>query len=289
MKEQASTATSISHPLFMAPFTPEELKHAIKKLLPDKSPGPSGITNRMRQDGEIQFQGLILIFFNGLWKFHTQPSDWQRSLLQPIYKGHNKDKTDPASYRGIYLNDTLAKLFEGLLIARLTTHTELPNTLTDSQLGTKPDTQTHDAIYSLFTIIQQNKYALDKPTYVAFVDYSTAYPSVHRDGLSSTLLKNDIRGNMWYHFRARFDKLSSEFSTLAFPHATQSTSSENCLKGVVLVRHFLEYLLLILFTNSEPNFLSQISCGYLPWTALAQPTHPQSIHYTHLDWRTTLC
>jgi len=42
---------------------------------------------------------------------------------------------------------------------------------------------------------------------VAFVDYSTAYPSVHRDGLSSTLLKNDIRGNMWYHLRARFDKI----------------------------------------------------------------------------------
>jgi len=42
---------------------------------------------------------------------------------------------------------------------------------------------------------------------VAFVDYSTAYPSVHRDGLSSTLLKKDIRGYMWYHLRARFDKI----------------------------------------------------------------------------------
>jgi len=42
---------------------------------------------------------------------------------------------------------------------------------------------------------------------VAFVDYSTAYPSVHRDGLSSTLLKNDIQSNMWYHLRARFDKI----------------------------------------------------------------------------------
>ena len=113
----------------------------------------------------------------------------------------------PASYRGIFLNDTLAKLFEGLLIARPTTHTELLNTLTDSQLGTKPDTQTHDAIYSLFAIIQHNKYTLDKPTFVAFVDYSTAYPSVHRDGISSNLLKNDIRGNMWYHLRARYDKI----------------------------------------------------------------------------------
>ena len=79
------------------------------------------------------------------------------------------------------------------MIARLTTQTEL----TFNQLGTKSDTQTHDAIYSLFAIMQHNKYTLDKPTYAAFVDYSTAYPSVHRYGLSSTLLKTDIRGNMW--------------------------------------------------------------------------------------------
>jgi len=158
------------------------------------------ITNRMLQAGDTDFQGLILIFFNGLWEFHTQPSDWQLSLLQPIYKGHNKDKTDPASYRGIYLNDTLAKLFEDLLISRLTTHTELLNTVTYNQLGTNPDTQTHDAIYSLFAIIQHNKYTL-------VIDYSTAYPSVHRYVLSSTLLKNDIRGSMWHHLRARFDEI----------------------------------------------------------------------------------
>jgi len=191
----------------MNPFTPKELKHEIKKLLPDKSPGPSGITNRMLQVGDTDFQGRILIFFNSLREFHTQPSDWQLSLLQPIYKGHNKDKTDPASYRAIYLNDTLAKLFEGLFISRLTTHTELLNTLTYNQLGTKPDMQTHDAIYSLFAIIQHDKYTLENPTYVAFIDYSTAYPSVHHDSLSSTLLKNDIRGNMWHHLRAGFEKI----------------------------------------------------------------------------------
>jgi len=123
--------------------------HRTSKLLYE-APGRG---RRMLETDDADFQGLILIFFNGLWKFHTQPSDWQLSLLQPINKGHNKVKTDPASYRGINFNDTLDKLFEGLLIARLTTHTELLNTLTDSQLGTKPNMQTHDAIYCFFAII----------------------------------------------------------------------------------------------------------------------------------------
>jgi len=129
--------------------------------------------------------------------------------MQPIYKGHDKDKTDPASYRGIYLNDTLAKKIEGLLLARLTTHTELGNTLTSNQLGTKPCTQTwtHDAIYSLISTIQYNKHTLQKPTYVAFVDYSTAYPSVDRDRLSSILLHNEIVGHMWHRHCARINNI----------------------------------------------------------------------------------
>jgi len=32
MKKEASTATTNTHPLFMAPFTPEELKIETKKL-----------------------------------------------------------------------------------------------------------------------------------------------------------------------------------------------------------------------------------------------------------------
>ena len=88
------------------------------------------------------------------------------------------------SYGDIYLNDNLATLFEGLLLARLTTHIELDNTLTSNQRDIKLRTQTLDAIYSLISTIQYNKYTIQKPTYVAFVDYSTAYPSMHRDRLS---------------------------------------------------------------------------------------------------------
>ena len=42
-------------------------------------------------------------------------------------------------------------------------YTESNNTLTSNQLGTKPCTQTHDAIYSLISTIHYNKYTLQKP------------------------------------------------------------------------------------------------------------------------------
>jgi len=46
---------------------------------------------------------------------------------------------------------------------------------------------------------------LQKPTQVAFVDYSTAPPSVHRDRLSCILLRNGIVGHLWHHLRTRVD------------------------------------------------------------------------------------
>jgi len=58
-------------------------------------------------------------------------------FMQPIYKGGDKSKADAASYRGIYLSSALAKLFEGILISRLTKFTETHSTLTENQLGTR--------------------------------------------------------------------------------------------------------------------------------------------------------
>ena len=63
---------------------------------------------------------------------------------------------------------------------------------------------THDTIYSLLTIIQQHWTVLDSPTYVVFLDYSTAYPSVHRGSLAVLLHQFKIVGKMWHHLCNHF-------------------------------------------------------------------------------------
>jgi len=100
----------------------------MRALNKDKSPGPDGITNRMLTGGGEVFTGLLHDFLSSLWLHEIQPRAWELSLIQPIYKGGNKLKTDPASYRGIYLSSALAKLFEGLLLHRLTQYTEAHDT-----------------------------------------------------------------------------------------------------------------------------------------------------------------
>jgi hypothetical protein len=111
-----------------------------------------------------------------------------------MYKGGDKSRADPASYRGIYLSSALAKLFEGILISRLTKFTETHNTLTENQPGTRPGRQMYDAIYCLTPLIQHDISQRGLATYVAFCDFSTAFPSIHRGKLLSQLFKENIVG-----------------------------------------------------------------------------------------------
>ena len=194
--------TLLTDPLFHKIIDLPELKRETKNLNPDKSPGDDGVSNRMIQAGGSEFEHLLHDVFNTIWQYEIQPRAWQMSLMQPIYKGAEKVKADPASYRGIYLSSALAKLFEGICISRLTKFTETHDTLTENQLGTRPNRQIHDAIYCLLSIIKNNK-ALGLPTFVAFCDYSTAFPSIHRGRLLFLLCKYDILGRMWKHFRER--------------------------------------------------------------------------------------
>jgi len=154
----------------------------------DMSPGDDGITNRMIQTGGFKFQQLLHEAFGTLWQHEIQPTAWQMSLIQPIYKSSNKSKADPASYSGIYLSSTLAKLFE----RQLTKFTETHSTFTSNQLGIRPSRQIHDAIYCLLSIIQYNISQKGCATYVACCDFSTTFPSIHRWKLLSILCRENI-------------------------------------------------------------------------------------------------
>jgi hypothetical protein len=115
---------------------------------------------------------------------------------------------DPASYRGIYLSSAIAKLYEGLLLARITKYTERFNILTDNQLGTRRTPSTNPRCNLLPPLHYPIQLALSRlPTYVAIIDYTTAYPSVHRDSLYYHLHSCGIRGHIWHQMRARLSKI----------------------------------------------------------------------------------
>jgi len=112
----------------------------------------------MLRSGGEKFNTILHEVIATPWERQAQPSEWQKSLMQPIYEGGKEPKPDPASYRGKYLSSAL----EGIIIKRLTQYTEQRSTLTDNQLVTGSNRQMieiHDAIYSIIAIIQHNFFA----------------------------------------------------------------------------------------------------------------------------------
>ena len=98
VEAQAANPSLPIDPLFDTPILMSELDAALKALIPDKSPGEDGITNRMLRSGGPNFRLILHEVFNTLWEYEIQPSAWERSLLQPIFKNGGKDPADPALY-----------------------------------------------------------------------------------------------------------------------------------------------------------------------------------------------
>jgi len=131
----------------------------LKHLPSDKAAGPDGITNRILQASGEQAIDMIYLYMFIIWEVETYPGAWASALMQPMYKGGRKDRHSPVSYRGIYLLNTLTKLFEGLMEARLSKFKEFNDTLTPSQQGSRITRQTHDAIYALIATAASQKEA----------------------------------------------------------------------------------------------------------------------------------
>ena len=185
-------------PVLNSPLTDSEILRHLKATSPDKSQWSDGISHRMLQAGGQHFQkSLCLLLMNMIWEFEIYPYDWSKALVQPIHKGDAKPRVDPASYRGIYLTCMTTKLFEDILNERLTDFTTQHDTLTPYQFSSKKGHQTQDAIYAVLATIRNNQQFDKSPTYCAFIDFSTAYPSVHRNRLTNIHNDSKIPGKVW--------------------------------------------------------------------------------------------
>jgi len=72
------------------------------------------------------------------------------------------------------------------------------------------------------------KFHRNESTYVAFCDFSTAFPSIHRGKLLSLLCKENIVGRMWKHLRERFQVVKVR---VLHPRISKN-SSATILRGV---------------------------------------------------------
>ena len=134
-------------------------------------------------------QLLLLFLFNRSWYSHNFPSCWKSTTIIPIHKP-GKPTFSPFSSRPISLISCISKLFERLILSRLTLYLESNHLLSTCQAGFRPGRSSLDQVLTLSQSIWdgfQKKKPPDR-TILASVDFSKAFDSVWHSALFHKLL-----------------------------------------------------------------------------------------------------
>ena len=168
-----------------SPITDDEIISSIKSMNPGKSPGPDGIVIEMFKSTLGQILPFLKTLFNDVYDRGEVPADWCESIICPIYKSGSH--REPQNYRGISLMNSISKIFNGILTARVQKWAEENNVLDESQAGFRRDFSTIDNIFSLHAMVQKYICRSGGRFYCLFVDFKRAFDSIRHDKLWDSL------------------------------------------------------------------------------------------------------
>ena len=121
-KASCEDASSL-HNSFCSPFSLTELSTAISNFFSSTASGPDQNSYPLLKHLPEPAQLLLLSLFNRSWHSHTFPSCWKPTTIIPIHKP-GKPTSSSSFFCPISLTSCISKLFERLILSRLTFHLE---------------------------------------------------------------------------------------------------------------------------------------------------------------------
>ncbi len=171
------------------PFSATELRQAVDLINMDSAPGPDGYPPKMVK-GLFSFGAFFsyfLMFVNFCFQACWIPLSWCCSEIFVLAKGTG-DPTSGDSYRGIALCSLFAKLYERLLLFRVTAWWKKSRLFKLSQFGFRSGSSTLDAVFVLRSLLNFVCRTQKLPLHACFIDLRKAFPSVSRTSLFCRLI-----------------------------------------------------------------------------------------------------
>jgi hypothetical protein len=161
--------------------TPEEVQEVIKGLYVSKAPGPNGIPKRAFKHLQQRAVSFLVLLFNAILLTHHFPSVWKHARVISILKP-GKIPALPSFYQPISLFDTIGKLFEKILKARIIHEVSERGMLRDEQFGFRPR---HSTSLQLARLVERITRIFGEKTLTGtvFLDVAKAFDNVWIDGL----------------------------------------------------------------------------------------------------------
>ena len=159
-------------------FDYSELENAVKSLDPNKS--FSGICPGILKSLPLSWILFLLTVFNLVFTQTCYPLKWCFNKLFVLFKSGDKMSCD--NYCGISIMDTLAKIYDILVLNRLLLWFNVDKCQAGAQKG-------RSCLEQIFTLRMLCNLAVNKKKklYVLFIDYSKAYDRVPRHKLIEVL------------------------------------------------------------------------------------------------------
>ena len=186
---RSSQCDGPDHPSFFSLLQLAELGTALSSLSSSTAAGPDSVTYPLLAHLPPAGKDFLLHIFNLSWSTRSFPPAWKTSFTIPVLKS-GKPTDAPSSFRPIFLTSCTSKLFERMVLARLSFFLESKNLLSPLQAGFRPGRSTLDQILYLSQSVSDGFHA-PKParrTVLSTVDFSRAFDSVWHPALFSKLL-----------------------------------------------------------------------------------------------------
>lgn len=192
-------------------FKIQDIKKMIDKINPRKSPGYDLITGKVLKELPTKALKFLLQIFNGVLRLGHFPIQWKVAQIIVLSKP-GKPLNEVESYRPISLLPIISKIFEKLLLSRLSPILLKEKLIPDHQFGFR---QQHATIEQVHRVYKVARNALENKMYATavFLDISQAFDKVWHTGLLYklkrslpdtyyTLLKSYLESR---HFMVKFN------------------------------------------------------------------------------------
>ena len=184
-----------------------ELKLAIKQTKPSNVCGNDHISSRMIMSCNNNFVDLYLFFFyRFIFQYCVLPDELNITHIVPIKKDKKKSINDINNLRPISISNTLAQIFERLLLYKMNVITKTH----ENQFGYKNKIS---CTHALFSFKETVSHYLDNKmnSFAAFLDAIKAFDNLWRQALFLKLKKNNnITLSAVIILKCYYDKLSSK-------------------------------------------------------------------------------
>lgn len=188
------TITQEQNEVLTADITDIEVKAAISRLKPQKSPGPDGFTAEWYKSFREQLIPKLCQVCNGAFKEGEIPPSWKQAIISVIPK-EGKDSLDCRQFRPISVLNLDYKIYMSILARRVERF--LPSLINLDQTGFIHGRQTQDSLRMTLHImwhIQENKIqsmllGLDAEKVFDSVRWTFLYKVLEKFGFNNILIE----------------------------------------------------------------------------------------------------